>query len=321
MAEKTARTYTHASNRAKLRDGGERKVIFKGVMDNPFRIQWPSVPVNLQNSTLVRIIPLLQGVAHYHHVRSKLVKKRKHDALNAEGKKSAPKHKRRKIGAEDTAQQTEEMDVEPPIIINSTPTASHPVESTQDADVLHEAPEVLKHITFGINEVTKKLEAQIRDARRTLLLKAESEATPTPSLKVLLVCRADVDPPLLIDHLPHLVAAYNSAQTQDTIKLVPLPKGAELTLADTIGVRRVAVLGFHTNFPALQDLLSTLDPVPTLTASWLSAAQAGRPLIQTHVKQVRTSAPKDMKAAKEQRAAGKAAAKQRRKSTGRIIFS
>ena len=47
MSEKTARILSQPSNRSKPRDGKEKKVVFKGVLDSPFRIQWylgPSLP-------------------------------------------------------------------------------------------------------------------------------------------------------------------------------------------------------------------------------------------------------------------------------------
>lgn len=40
MSHKAARTHTHVSNRAKARQDGDRKVVFKSVLDNPIRIQW-----------------------------------------------------------------------------------------------------------------------------------------------------------------------------------------------------------------------------------------------------------------------------------------
>lgn len=63
----------------------------------------------------------------------------------------------------------------------------------------------------------------------------------------------------------------------------------------------------------MPELSHLLQSVPTLTAPWLHNASMKRTedLQPTHIKQVRTSAPKDMKAAKEQRAKGRAAAKQR----------
>jgi ribonuclease P/MRP protein subunit POP3 len=60
-----------------------------------------------------------------------------------------------------------------------------------------------------------------------------------------------------------------------------------------------------------------MDAVPTLRASWLTspaaASDLSKSLVPTHIKQVRTSAPKDMKLAKEQRTKSRAEAKERRK--------
>ena len=104
---------------------------------------------------------------------------------------------------------------------------------------------------MGINQVTKKLEAQIKSYRATIANASNENARPYDSssaLVVIFVCRADVDPPLLIAHLPHLVAAYNSclfsrpSPRLGLIKLVPLPKGAEFSLAEALGIRRVAAL-------------------------------------------------------------------------------
>lgn len=40
MSDKAARSYTHASNRAKARATAERKDVYKSVLENTFRIQW-----------------------------------------------------------------------------------------------------------------------------------------------------------------------------------------------------------------------------------------------------------------------------------------
>lgn len=77
-------------------------------------------------------------------------------------------------------------------------------------------------------------------------------------IRIVLVCRADIDPPLLVSHIPHLVAACNSATTDPDmrVKLVTLPKGAENTLAHAMGLRRAAVLAFD----VWLDLLSQFPP-------------------------------------------------------------
>lgn len=40
MSDKTARTHTQLSNRAKPKDSNDKKVVFKSVLDNPYRIRW-----------------------------------------------------------------------------------------------------------------------------------------------------------------------------------------------------------------------------------------------------------------------------------------
>lgn len=71
--------------------------------------------------------------------------------------------------------------------------------------------------------------------------------------------------------------------------------------------------------PDLEAFQSLLGSVPVLRAAWLSQPEhasgtnPGRLLVPTHIKQLRTTVPVDMKAAKEQRAKGKAEAKLRKK--------
>ena len=74
--------------------------------------------------------------------------------------------------------------------------------------------------------------------------------------------------------------------------------------------------------PDLEAFLFLLDSVPVLRASWLSQpehtsnsspGELGALLIPTHIKQLRTTAPKDMKASKEQRTKGRAEAKRRKR--------
>ncbi|KAG9089751.1 hypothetical protein FS749_001088 [Ceratobasidium sp. UAMH 11750] len=103
-------------------------------------------------------------------------------------------------------------------------------------------PPLLKHCTFGINEVTKRLEALAKPS-----LTAEIRSASMPRLRAVLVCRSDIDPPLLIAHFPILVATSNSSLPADSsddkyVKLVALPMRAEHTLAEVTGLRRVAVM-------------------------------------------------------------------------------
>lgn len=294
MSEKTARTHNHVSNRAKPQ---ERKVVYKSVLDNPFRIQWPFVPMNVQNSILALTLAMMDGIPDYQLSRGKDNRKRKREL------QKGPVQKKR---------QTDEEAVGSSMEIITDETKSDPannllpLSSTTIGISALEPPPVLQHLVVGINEVTKRLEHQIQQSRVTVVTTAKDSAIPSqgPDLKIILVCRADIDPPLLIDHLPHLVAACNSTQTSHTVKLVPLPKGAEPSLAQAIGLRRAAVVGIDVACPELGTLMTLLDAVPTLVAAWIAPTPRHQ-LVPTHIKQVRTSAPKDMRAAKE--------AKQRRK--------
>jgi len=272
MSEKVARTHTQASHRFKPQDNLARKVVFKSVLDNPFRIQWPIVPINVQNAFLASAISILDGIPAYFCSRDRENRKRK------------------KIGPDSGAIQPE-------------------------------PPSILHHLTIGINQVTKRLESHIRSAHKAVVVPGRTASECRSAIKIILVCQGDVDPPLLIAHLPHLVATCNTSSAQSStqapqnfIKLVPLPKGAEASLAEALGLRRVAVMAIDVDSPELSAFSRFLDVVPTLSAPWLRPqGYTPQVLVPTHIKQVRTSAPQDMKAAKDQRAKGKLAAKERMK--------
>lgn len=96
------------------------------------------------------------------------------------------------------------------------------------------------------------------------------------------------------------------------LKLIVLPKGSESALAQALGLRRAAVIAIHDDAPYLPIFRDMLQPVPVISAPWLMPpVQPSSPkcLIPTHIKQLRTTAPKDMKSAKEQRAKARVAAK------------
>ncbi|GAV98846.1 ribonucleases p mrp protein subunit pop3 kda subunit [Lentinula edodes] len=264
----SVKVHTHGSNRERPNQA-ERKVVFKGVLDNPFRLHWPSVPINLQNLVLAQILSLLDGVSEYQHFRSQMNRKRKGEPLEE-------KHTRKKTRRVTT------NDLE-----NSPIAGADQGSSSADMQVdvaPYGPPAILAHLTLGINQVTKRLEV-----------------------------------------LDNPFAAYNSTKPPDSILLVPLPQGAEFTLSKVMGIRRVAVMAVNSDAPELSNILSLVTSVPVLTASWLAAAvsvaeiKSATPIIPTHIKQLRTTAPKDMKVAKEQRAAGRVAAKERKKDKSKPV--
>ncbi|KAH9837012.1 uncharacterized protein C8Q71DRAFT_756488 [Rhodofomes roseus] len=310
MADKLVRTHTNQSNRAKAKDALERKVVFRSVLDNPFRVQWPSIPINIQNAILARFIDMVQGVSEYHVERE--IRSRKRKSSRAATTTRATKRPRW---------------AHKPRVVDGIVAGSAPLEQSQTADsvtadgehdVVKPRPDVLNHLTFGINEVTKLLEKTSRSYSRTTVSASSTQEPPSDDRpRIILVCRGDVSPPALLQHIPHVVAACNTrgmGKGTDGIHLVTLSKGAEASLAEAVGLRRISVVAVHVDAPSISELTSLLENIPPPTASWLAAPMDTTvSLIPTHIKQLRTTAPKDMKAAKEQRSRGRAAAKLRKK--------
>jgi ribonuclease P/MRP protein subunit POP3 len=187
---------------------------------------------------LSRLILSLEGVAAHHASKVAQSKQRRI-------KQGGP-NKRRKTSI-DHDDRTSEPDTSP----------DEPM-GIQDADqesVVPTGPAIIPHLVLGINQVTKRLEHQARAYRLTTTTTStitdDSTSRPPPSgpISVVFVCRADVDPPLLISHLPTLIASCNSSrnalkdpESYPPVRLVPVPKGSESLLADATGLRRLAVL-------------------------------------------------------------------------------
>jgi ribonuclease P/MRP protein subunit POP3 len=105
-------------------------------------------------------------------------------------------------------------------------------------------PPIVPHTTVGINEVTKALEKEIQSSRRTVITPSTADDETHSLTKVVFVCYADLDTPAFVAHLPQLVALCNSARSEHhKIKVVQLPAGAQISLADALGyLKRVSVI-------------------------------------------------------------------------------
>lgn len=202
----------------------------------------PKVPMNVQNAFLSRTISLLDGLAEIRHSRelSRLrVKKEAHaariSAMVAENAAHASSH-------------TMLVDSQPE---GAVPTAESSGEQDKDQETETSDGSPLHYMTIGTNAVTKKLET-LSNRHRKALFPTESSADVSgkaPNPQLVLVCSADVNPPILISHIPSLIAACNttrprsdaSAQTS-VCWLVPLPLGSEAQLSQAIGLKRVSVI-------------------------------------------------------------------------------
>ncbi|PCH33887.1 hypothetical protein WOLCODRAFT_112731 [Wolfiporia cocos MD-104 SS10] len=317
MSDKIARIHTNPSNRAKPKDTADRKVVYRSVLDNPFRVQWPPVSANLQNVILARIIRMLDGLSNYHLSRENLSRKRKRSHRGIPD--PSQKKQRRDPPQSQATNEASTTEIVPGEHAVLPATGDSEVTAAMDSVA---RPPILQHITLGINEVTKLLEKATQSYRYngTMAPGSQSARTEPPGRsRVVLVCRGDVDPPALIQHFPYLVAACNPQTASMPGKgtwLIALPKGAEYALAEAAGLRRVSALAVEDTAPDFSELLALIDQISLPRASWLALPASGRsrPLISTHIKQLLTTAPKNMKAAKEARTKGRAAAKERKKS-------
>ncbi|KIJ22061.1 hypothetical protein PAXINDRAFT_124530 [Paxillus involutus ATCC 200175] len=294
MSDQPARAHNHLSNRARVRSVLERKPIFKSVLENPFQIKWPSVPINVQNLFLARLMATLENIPSRVHASRPAVRK---GVYSPTVNPSLP-------GT--SAQASDDVEC-----------GNLPAPDEAPIDYSSSDPSQPQHLIIGINQVTRALEHQLQFSRRRITLCTSSQRVdqpdvPSSNMAIVFVCCADLDPPALVDHIPYLVAGCNSAKDiPQAIRLVPLPKGSEATISQTIGLRRAAVIGIDHASPLAAIFQDLLGSVPVVGAPWLclSDAKSAQQLVPTHIKQLRTTAPKNMKVAKEQRSKARAAAK------------
>ncbi|KAI0031423.1 hypothetical protein K488DRAFT_52124 [Vararia minispora EC-137] len=319
----------HTSNvtrRVKMSDEQDHRRVFRSVLDNPFHVAWPSTPENVQKELLSHVEQLLVGIANFSARREEAYRQKR---------KSSRVHsiaKRRKIAVPTRLGETSTSrfndNVHQEISSVDAVASGEPI-------LTHFSPPIaLRHLTIGINEVTRRLETYVRSLYRASCVISSTPAQPTspsPSASqyrapvcLVLVCRNDISPPALVAHLPQLVASCNprvgrlageQKQTAE-IKLTSLPRGAELIFARALGLKRVAALAIDADMPGLDGLQSWIDSIPILRAPWplVNAVKAQQSMEPTHIKQLRTTAPKDLRAAREARARGRADAKNRNKS-------
>ena len=204
----------------------------------------PTVPLNVQNSILACVVDMLAGVAEYTIAREnghcrKRSRKRSATDVRVIKRRKGPSTTDARTTMED-ASSSRAADI----------CDTMPLGSSEDSTPV---PPIMSSLKIGINEVTKTLEQLASSYRQTITpdMKRGAESAgrsdaSTPRSRIVLACRADVDPPAIMAHIPSLVAACNSCAAASTAQqrtwLVPLPKGAEYTLAEALGLRRASIL-------------------------------------------------------------------------------
>ena len=220
----------------------------------------PSIPPSAQNMFLATLLSSLDGII-------------KHGA-----RKSANSGGSRALSTANSMPTTVECSRPSP-----TPASSLLQDSTSPFD----------YMTLGINQVTRKLEFQARSLRKIITLTTGSRvnqpSSNLPPISVVFVCHADVNPPILLDHIPHLVAGCNSTRPGSDpqgvwkpLKLIVLPEGSEPVLAQALGLRRAAVIGIHVSVPKVKILTSdaSIRVMPHFYLDFLKCSNLYRPSVR-----------------------------------------
>lgn len=224
-------------------------------------------------------------------------------------------------------------------ILTSPFAASWPRISKVDGDViLHTLLEILcdkdtqglrprqhisSHFVVGVNSVTRSLETRIHASRQEIQSRMSTPPLAAPP-RYLFVCTGDMDPPVLVAHLPTLVASYNamcagprsevkddsigpnlswapaeSHLTVPSLVLVVLPEGAEFMLSTALQIRRLSALmvdsqldpeQLHRLDLCVQQALGPETMIRGYRLAWLD--RQGIPALDPpHVKHIASSAP------------------------------
>ena len=172
----------------------------------------PVINSGLQQSILTQLTSLFDGVAAHHQLI--------HNARKKQGTAASSSHEKT-VSA---------------VTVSEPPNQELHRLSTS-------APPIIPHTTVGINEVTKALEREIQSSRRTVTTSNTADEETRSSTKAVFICYADLDTPAFVAHLPQLVALCNSARSEHhKIKVVQLPAGAQISLADALGLKRISVI-------------------------------------------------------------------------------
>ena len=132
-------------------------------------------------------------------------------------------------------------------------------------------PDLFHHITVGFNS-TMKLLQQLAQLTSPLAPVPDAEAGLASAKKVaaVFVCTSTL-PGLLTSSIPTLVAAASAdSPPASSIRLVSLPREAEIRLADALFQPRVGFVALLQDTPGAKTLIdAVIDKTPSVDIPWL----------------------------------------------------
>ncbi|KXN70624.1 hypothetical protein CONCODRAFT_158616 [Conidiobolus coronatus NRRL 28638] len=102
-------------------------------------------------------------------------------------------------------------------------------------------------LVIGNNSVTKELETCVKENK-------------SPSIKLILACKDDINFDLFFEHLPAL-----SQQLEKPIPICTLQKGSHLELVKRFNIQSCSVIGIKNNFNVFDSLNPLIETIPKLT--------------------------------------------------------
>lgn len=219
--------------------------------------------MNIQNMLLARLLSILENVPDLQRNRQRESKSLKRAGIQPDNNQNKKRRRDEHVQSDTLADGN--VTGRPAISIATD--ASSMAEIASDPPAPYASTGFLQHLSIGINEVTKLLEGFSQKYRLRLSSGGDSDlvqSPPTEPTHLVLVCQADINPPVLISHLPQLVAACNSRPSlpselaKSKIILSPLPKGAESLLAQALGLRRASVVSISVRTPKYTNRLALI---------------------------------------------------------------
>ncbi|KAI9277450.1 hypothetical protein BY458DRAFT_505005 [Sporodiniella umbellata] len=138
-------------------------------------------------------------------------------------------------------------------------------------ETFSEKPYNHHRIHIGINQVTRYLENHI-------------EKKPTDKHPLIYVCKREIKPAQLCQHLLYMAAVAN-------VKLMVLPADSELKLAKTLSVSKASVVLVEAVEDKEESLLFDAKQVAMIEAPWLKGGQHVPQYEQNYVKTIQTTIP------------------------------
>ncbi|KAK7203979.1 hypothetical protein BZA70DRAFT_311659 [Myxozyma melibiosi] len=133
----------------------------------------------------------------------------------------------------------------------------------------HHRPDVLAHLTLGINKSTQALESQTSEIYISSSYATKNHKTFNRAAKIknpvtaLFVARHDITPAILVSHFLML-----SVTASPRVKVVTLPRKSMETISSFSGIAELGVVGVRKDCPNAEMLFQALEKVDYVSAPW-----------------------------------------------------